>query len=93
MLDPANEMPWFFFCMASTQLRSAGMGGIVGLDYGALFGIFDLYGVPHWKRADLFEDIRVIERIALKRWNEDVKASKTAQRPTSTRHDPRRPVR
>lgn len=91
MLAPENEEVWGFFCLMGTQLRSVGMGGIIGLDYGVLDTLFDYYSVPMWRRAALLDDIRIVEAIATKEWNKDT--SGTKQRPDSTRADPRRRVR
>jgi hypothetical protein len=89
-LDPENEAAWTFFCLASTQLRSGGMGGAIGLDYVALNIIFDYHDVPHWQRRWLLDDVRIIEEVAIRSWNKtDGVGGKTAS-PKDLRADPRR---
>ena len=90
MLARENEEPWMFFCLVSTQLRSAGMGGVIGIDYRCIDLMFDYHDVPHWRRRDLMDDIRLIEVVALKSWNSD---KGRPQRPDQAKTDPRRRVR
>jgi hypothetical protein len=46
------------FLKVQTQWR-VGMGGVIGLDYGAVRWLFELEGVS--KPAELLEDLQVIE--------------------------------
>lgn len=58
-LDATNV----FIAMA-TQWR-VGFSGAVGLDYAALPSVLDLMAVPKKSRAEIFENLRVMEDAAL----------------------------
>ncbi len=62
---PENWQSWSLFVQVSTQWRSAGMGGYIGLDYGPLFTLMDRHGLQGHEWHHTFEDIRVIESTAL----------------------------
>lgn len=53
------------FLAMATQWRT-GMAGATGLDYSAVPVVLRLYGVPAKDRADVFDDLRVMEAEALK---------------------------
>lgn len=53
-----------------TQWRM-GPGGPVGLDYGAIPSVLRLMRVKREEWPDLFDDLRVIEREALKEMHKD----------------------
>ena len=59
-----------FFIKMMTQWRTT-MGGVIGLDYSVLQMLFDLYDVDN--RIDIFEDIQVMEREAMKHLNKEKK--------------------
>lgn len=59
-LDPANHLAWTLFQQIEDQVR-VGME-VVGLDYGVLPAVFDLYGVPQAERRLLFEKVVVLNR-------------------------------
>jgi hypothetical protein len=48
----------------STQWR-IGMNGPTGLDYNALPAVMRMAGVPAKDRAEVFDDIRIMEDVAL----------------------------
>lgn len=52
------------FNAMSTQWRQ-GFGGPTGLDYGVLPAVMDLAGIEPEQRAEVFADVRVMEREAL----------------------------
>lgn len=53
------------FVAMSTQWRMAPMGGMIGLDYGAIPPVLTLLAVPRRAWADVFADLRVMEAEAL----------------------------
>lgn len=53
------------FSALGTQWRIHPMGGVIGLDYGAVQPVLRLLGVPRSAWRELFEDLRVLERGAL----------------------------
>ena len=59
-----------FFLKMMTQWRTT-MGGVVGLDYSVLQMLFDLYDVSN--RQEVFEDIQVMEKEAIKFLNKENK--------------------
>ena len=59
-----------FFIKLMTQWRTT-MGGVIGLDYSVLQMLFDLYDVNN--RLDIFEDIQIMERVAMKHLNKEKK--------------------
>lgn len=52
------------FISMATQWR-ASFGGVIGLDYAALPTVLDLLAIPAANRADVFENLRVMEDAAL----------------------------
>lgn len=52
------------FSAMSTQW-DVGMGGAVGLKYSALESVLRFIGVPRSEWAQLFDDVQVMERVAL----------------------------
>lgn len=54
-LMPENEEAMFIYNKAANQVRVAGMGDIVGLDYNALKFIMDLYGIGN--QRECFEKV------------------------------------
>lgn len=62
---PDNLEAFNLFVAMQTQWR-IGMNGATGIDYSALPTVMDLYPVPQERRRALFEDIRLMEREALK---------------------------
>ena len=53
-----------------TQCRTT-MGGVTGLDYSVLQMLFDLYDISN--RVEVFEDIQIMEREAMRLLNKDNK--------------------
>ena len=47
------------------------MGGVTGLDYSVLQMLFDLYDISN--RVEVFEDIQIMEREAMRLLNKDNK--------------------
>ena len=62
---PAVEV----FSALRTQWRAAPMGGVIGLDYGAIAPVLRLLGVPRADWRDLFTDLRVLEDGAMQEIN------------------------
>ena len=58
------------FIRMMTQWRTT-MGGVIGLDYSVLQILFDLYDISN--RQQVFEDIQIMEREAMKIMNKDNK--------------------
>lgn len=52
--------------MVGSQVRTVGMGEIVGLDYGAILAVFGLYDIEGPEGIDLFEKIVVLSDLFLK---------------------------
>lgn len=69
---PENWRAVCLFADLSTQWRT-GMGGPVGLDYGALRAVFVLRGVSDEEAPALFDDIRIMEAAALAEMYRDKK--------------------
>lgn len=55
---------------ATTQWRTAGMGGVTGLDYVAVGNVMRWMGVPASRRGETFEALQVMEAAALPLINE-----------------------
>ncbi len=64
---PDNWAAWTLFCRVSTQWRTGGMGGQIGLDYTPIFKVMDMDGLTGQAWHDTFEDLRVIESAVLER--------------------------
>jgi hypothetical protein len=58
------------FAALLTQWRMGPMGGVVGLDYSAIPPTLELMGVETTGRRELFEQLRIMEREAVKTINE-----------------------
>ena len=58
------------FIRMMTQWRTT-MGGVTGLDYSVLQMLFDLYDISN--QVEVFEDIQIMEREAMKLLNKDNK--------------------
>ncbi len=58
------------FIRMMTQWRTT-MGGVTGLDYSVLQMLFDLYDISN--RVEVFEDIQIMEREAMRLLNKDNK--------------------
>lgn len=67
---PENWQAWSLFCQVSTQWR-VGMGGATGLDYGAVYPLLDRIAQDAAEWMDLFEDLQILERAALKQMSEN----------------------
>lgn len=64
---PDHVRAWSFFCEScSTQWRSGGTGGFTGLDYTAILAVIQFEESDKEQVKELFEQIRLIERGALK---------------------------
>lgn len=75
---PENWPAWSLFCQVSTQWRmgvQSFMGGAVsmpiGLDYGAVYPLLDRIAQDAGEWMDLFEDLQILERAALKQMSEN----------------------
>ena len=77
-LWPEHEDVVLMFLRCQTQWRAA-MAGVMGLDYGVVFHMMDLYAVD--RRQQLLEDLQVMEGRAMKLINGQVEKSMT---PSST---------
>jgi len=58
------------FIRMMTQWRTT-MGGVIGFDYNVLQMLFDLYDISN--RQEVFEDLQIMEREAIKFMNKDNK--------------------
>ena len=58
------------FIRMMTQWRTT-MGGVIGLDYSVLQMLFDLYDISN--RQEVFEDLQIMEREAIKHMIKDNK--------------------
>ena len=58
------------FVRMTTQWRTT-MGGVIGFDYNVLQMLFDLYDISN--RQEVFEDLQIMEREAIKFMNKDNK--------------------
>ena len=68
---PEHVRAWAFFCEScSTQWRSGGIGGATGLDYTAVLSVIRLEEPDKEQGKDLFEQVKLIERGALKAMDE-----------------------
>jgi hypothetical protein len=63
---PEHEQAVSVFAAARTQWRMAPMGGVVGLDYGALPAVLEMMGVPRADWNEVFEQIRIMETEAVR---------------------------
>lgn len=64
-----NETAWMIFEATTTQLRIAGMGGVLGFDYSSLPFLFATYGVPETEHLILLQKLNAMYQVALKIWN------------------------
>ena len=62
---PENVQAYNLFASLRTQWRSAGMAGVLGLDYTPLFHKMDRMGLTAEDYLDLEDDIRAMEYEAL----------------------------
>lgn len=62
---PENWMAWRLFCSVSTQWRTSGMGGCVGLDYTPLMRIMDEHGLKGDEWLATLEGVQAVEAGAL----------------------------
>lgn len=69
---PDTRQAVLMFIALRTQWRM-GPVGPVGLDYACLPAAFHLRGIPRNERADLFDDLRVMEDEALRLFAEESK--------------------
>ena len=73
-LWPCNEPALRVFAAVSSQWRTAPLpgGGVwwQGIDYGVLPGVLRMMGIARREWADLFDDLRVMERAAASALNE-----------------------
>lgn len=80
---PEHEDAVMMFLRCQTQWRTA-PSGVMGLDYGVVFGMFDLYPVDD--RRQVMEDLQVMEGRARELLNaEATKGSKSSKRVSSGR--------
>ena len=65
-----NRLAWEVFCKVSTQWRT-GVGGVIGLDYCAIYPIIDRMAKDNDEWNALFDDVREIESGALRAMSEN----------------------
>lgn len=70
---PENWLAFGLFCQLQTQW-SVGMGGATGLRYEAAYPLIDRATETREDWQDLFEDLRTLERAALKQMRDDSSA-------------------
>jgi hypothetical protein len=68
-LWPENMRAFILFSTLQTQLRTGGMGGVIGFDYSVYFARMDRMKLSDQDYKWLFDDIRVIEAEALTAMN------------------------
>jgi hypothetical protein len=68
-LWPENMRAFILFSTLQTQLRTGGMGGVIGFDYSVYFARMDRMKLSDQDYEWLFDDIRVIEAEALTAMN------------------------
>lgn len=73
-VEPDNWESWQVFRAVDTQWQwvAVGMGGLVrvALNHCALPGAMDMLGIARKRRADVYADVRLIERTVLMAENE-----------------------
>ncbi len=65
---PENEPSFLMFLRSITQWRMSA-GGVIGLDYIAVFELFKLYDIKKRDRRQMFEDIKAMEMTAVSIFN------------------------
>jgi hypothetical protein len=60
-----NFIAFNVFVALGTQWRTGGMGGATGLDYNVLPVVMRLKGIPKNEQPELFEDLQIMEQVAL----------------------------
>ena len=68
-LWPENMPAFNLFTSLQTQLRTGGMGGPMGFDYNVYFARMDRLKLSEQDYEWLFDDIRVIESVAIAAMN------------------------
>lgn len=61
-LDHENVQAFGFYQLVQSQVRVAGMGEIIGLDFGPLFDVLRTYRVPESAWRELFEKILICDQ-------------------------------
>lgn len=69
MLDPGNSIAWEIFEETATQVRTAGLGSVVGFDYSSLPLFFKAYEVPECDWWIMLKKLNVIYGTAISLWN------------------------
>jgi hypothetical protein len=64
LVEPDNWDAVETFCRCSTQWRIGPMGGLFGLDYPGVESVLKLT-LPKRKRGEVFNQIQIMERVAL----------------------------
>jgi len=64
LIEPENWQTWETWKLVSTQWVYGGMGGIVGLNYAGVKVVLDMT-VKKKARAEVFQDLQLMERVAL----------------------------
>ncbi|OLO06879.1 hypothetical protein BTW08_15415 [Salinicola sp. MH3R3-1] len=70
---PENWDALELFLDCATQWKHAPMGGLTGLDYAAVRVVMEIHTVPPAEFRDRFQQIRLLERGALKAMREQAK--------------------
>lgn len=65
-LLPENEIIWQVYSVLGSQVRVAGLGSIVGYDYGALEVLFVAYEVQVCDWAFVLEGLHLISTVAVR---------------------------
>lgn len=83
-LDIGNEVAWEIYCQASSQIRTAGMGTPIGIDFTALPFILTTNQVPEADWAIILQKLMEIQNIALKIAKQIEERQKASQTPPPT---------
>ena len=69
LLEVRNDWIWELFIRMTSQSRTGGMGGFVGLDYGAIEFILKAEQVPQSLWSYILEKLDILTEIGKKYWN------------------------
>ncbi|MGE0451847.1 MAG: DUF1799 domain-containing protein [Vicinamibacterales bacterium] len=76
---PEHQHALQVFVACQTQWRTGGLGGVIGLDYCAVAQVMRWQGVPVRRRADVWQDVQVLEAEALAVFREHQKSTQDRQ--------------
>ena len=83
-LSPANINAWELFLACQTQVITAGLGTIVGIDESTLKWKMDLLGIPPDEQLDTLDKFQLIVEIFVKSCARESAASSGKAHPSGT---------